>query len=119
MLDGTSPSLDGDTEICFLSEELQEQARNTLSLQDIRTLLEQSFQGAIEQVPPSYSALKLDGKKALDRVLAGEELQLPARTVTIYESEILEYRYPLLRVSFRVSAGTYIRSIARDIGEKL
>jgi tRNA pseudouridine55 synthase len=119
MLDGTSPSLDRDTEISFLPESVQLQAQKHISHKDIEKLLSEFFTWEIEQIPPSYSALKIDGKKALDRVLAGEELELNSRSATIYESEILEYRYPLLRVSFRVSAGTYIRSIARDIGEKL
>ncbi|MCH8518839.1 tRNA pseudouridine(55) synthase TruB, partial [Candidatus Gracilibacteria bacterium] len=119
MLDGTSPSLDRDTEIDFISEELQKQARNNISLQDIQKLLKESFHGEIEQVPPSYSALKINGKKALDRVLAGEEVQLEKRRATIYSCDTIEYSYPLLRLHLRVSAGTYIRSIARDLGELL
>ena len=119
MLDGTSPSLDRDTEVTFLSESLRTEAQHNISQEDIEKLLSEHFSWDIEQIPPSYSALKIDGKKALDRVLAGEEVELHSRKATIYDSEIIEYHYPLLRVQFCVSAGTYIRSIARDIGEKL
>ena len=119
MLDGTSPSLDRDTEITFLNQSIQIEAQKNISQEDIKKLLSECFFWEIEQIPPSYSALKIDGKKALDRVLEGEEIELRSRKATIYESQILEYNYPLLRAQFRVSAGTYIRSIARDIGEKL
>lgn len=119
MLDGSSSSLDRDTQITFLSQELQAHAQKNISLQDIETCMQAYFLWEIEQVPPSYSALKVDGKKALDRVLAGEEFTLEKRKATVYSYEIFAYDYPLLRLSLSVSAGTYIRSIARDLWEKL
>ena len=119
MLDGVSPSLDRDTEVSYISQEKQKEARELLNLWEIETCIEQNFLWEIEQVPPSYSALKIDGKKALDRVLAGEEFTLEKRKAIVYSYEILRYDYPVLNLSLCVSAGTYIRSIARDLWEKL
>jgi len=119
MLDGTSPSFDRDTEISYISEKKQKEAREILTFSEIERCIEQNFLGEIEQVPPSYSALKINGKKALDRVLAWEELYLEKRKAFVYECRILSYDYPLLKIQCDVSAGTYIRSIARDLWEKL
>lgn len=119
MLDGVTPSLDRDTEISYISEAKQKEAREFLTLWEVERCLEQNFLWEIEQVPPSYSALKIDGKKALDRVLAWEVLSLEKRKAYIYECQILSYNYPLLKLHCDVSAGTYIRSIARDLWEKL
>jgi tRNA pseudouridine55 synthase len=80
-----------------------------------------SFRGTIEQVPPLYSAVKVKGKRASDRVRKGETLQLEPREITIYDLELVEYEpstgESLLRV--RCSKGTYIRSLARDLGRQL
>lgn len=77
------------------------------------------FMGEIEQIPPSFSAIKLNGKKAYDLARAGREVKLAPRKVTIYKADFVSYKYPVLKVNFEVSAGTYIRSLARNIGEKL
>lgn len=119
MLDGTSPSLDRDTEITYLSPEKRDIARENITQRDIELCLKNNFLWEKQQVPPNYSALKMNGKKALDRALAGEEFELISRTFTVYESTIISYNYPLLRLSLTVSAGTYIRSIARDLWELL
>ena len=83
-----------------------------------------SFRGEIDQIPPSYSALKINGVRAYDRARAGEHVQMQSRRVTIHdieyraESEIAdETRWATLRVD--VSKGTYIRSLARDIAHAL
>jgi tRNA pseudouridine55 synthase len=80
-----------------------------------------SFAGAINQVPPLYSALKIDGKRASDRVRDGESLTLESRAVTVHLIELIECDSARSTFTIRVkcSKGTYIRSIARDIGEKL
>jgi tRNA pseudouridine55 synthase len=79
----------------------------------------QKFHGAIEQVPPAYSALKIAGKRAADRVRAGETVQQQARTVQIYAISVQDSVWPLLRVSVDCGRGTYIRAIARDLGAAL
>lgn len=70
MLDGTSPSYDSDSKISYLSEQQQEHLQNNLTLKDIQNCLDTHFSGDILQIPPKYSALKIDGKRALDRTLA-------------------------------------------------
>jgi tRNA pseudouridine55 synthase len=71
------------------------------------------------QAPPRYSALKVKGRRAYDMARKGEEFELPERRVTISEIELLSWKNPLLEIRTRVSAGTYIRSLAREIGEEL
>jgi len=79
------------------------------------------FRGRILQVPPRYSALKVDGKRAYERARNGEEVVMKPREVEIYAHEIVEYdrEKRLLHSLVRCSSGTYIRSLARDIGEEL
>lgn len=78
-----------------------------------------SFEGEQEQVPPAYSAIKKGGKKAYELARKGKEVKLDPRKVTVYAAELLEFNYPVVRAVFNVSAGTYIRSLARDMGRKL
>jgi tRNA pseudouridine55 synthase len=75
--------------------------------------------GTIEQVPPQYSALKVGGKRAYDLARAGQEVALAARPVRIERIEVLRYEWPLLELEVSCGSGTYIRSIARDIGDSL
>lgn len=75
--------------------------------------------GDITQTPPVYSAIKVGGQRAYKLARMGEKVDLPSRKVTIKNFEILSYEYPLVKLSADVSSGTYIRSLARNIGEKL
>jgi len=77
------------------------------------------FTGEIEQVPPAYSALKIDGKAAYARARAGEDIELKSRSVTIYDLRLLESSAGSATLSATVSKGTYIRSLARDIAHAL
>ncbi|MFQ5921962.1 MAG: tRNA pseudouridine(55) synthase TruB [Anaerolineales bacterium] len=77
------------------------------------------FRGEIQQVPPSYSAIKLQGKKAYELAREGRPVELDPRNVTVYELTKLEYEPPELSVRVECSAGTYIRSLAHDLGEVL
>lgn len=92
--------------------------RNQPSLQQVKAVLN-SFLGNIQQIPPQFSALKVGGRRAYDLARAGQEFELPARLVTINQIDLIEYSYPCLTIDVSVSSGTYIRSLARDIGEKL
>jgi tRNA pseudouridine55 synthase len=78
-----------------------------------------AFVGEIEQVPPAFSAAKVTGRRAYDMARAGEEVQLAPRTVRIFAFEVLRYEFPLLDAEVRCGKGTYIRSLARDLGERL
>jgi len=77
------------------------------------------FVGKIMQTPPIYSAIKLNGRKAYELARQGKTPQLAPRSVTIYSLKLLSYRWPKLKVKTKVSSGTYIRSLAFDIGTEL
>ena len=77
------------------------------------------FLGEQMQTPPVYSAIKSGGKKAYEEARKGKVLKVEPRKVTIYSIKLLEYEYPLLKIESKVSSGTYIRALARDIGRKL
>ena len=78
-----------------------------------------SFVGKIEQTPPRYSAIKVNGQRAYKLARKGTEFEMPSREVEIYAIEILRYEWPELVVRCHVSSGTYIRTLAEDIGVKL
>lgn len=78
-----------------------------------------SFLGKSMQVPPAFSAIKLDGKKAYNEARRGRPLDLPAREITIHSIKLLNYNYPKILLLCKVSSGTYIRALARDIGARL
>lgn len=77
------------------------------------------FLGNTQQVPPIYSAVKIRGKEAYKRARRGEKVILEPREVKIKNIEILEYSWPHLKIKVVTGPGVYIRSLARDIGEKL
>ena len=92
-----------------------------LSLEQIIPALKQ-FQGKIVQVPPKYSAIQVQGKRLYDLARAGEEVEVPARTVEVFKIDILDWRagdFPQLDVEIACGTGTYIRAIARDLGVAL
>ena len=73
------------------------------------------FTGSIEQMPPAYSALKIDGKRAYDLARSGQEVTLQARTIEVHSIELVRYTYPELVLDIRCGSGTYVRSLGRDI----
>jgi len=77
------------------------------------------FRGEITQRPPIFSAIKINGRRAYDLARKGEAVEIPERQVTVYSLELLDYVYPDVRVRVHVSSGTYIRSLAEDIGKLL
>lgn len=77
------------------------------------------FTGDITQRPPMFSAIKINGRRAYSLARDGREIEMPERTITVYALKILNYAYPELKVRTHVSSGTYIRSLAADIGEVL
>lgn len=102
-----------------LETELVEQVSDiSYSEIEIREVLAK-FTGRIEQVPPDYSAAWVDGKRAYHLARRGVEFELKPKTVTISEIEIESYTPPLLKLRVVCSSGTYIRSLARDIGDEL
>jgi tRNA pseudouridine55 synthase len=77
------------------------------------------FRGEITQRPPIFSAIKINGRRAYDLARKGEAVEIPERQVTIFTLELLNYTYPNVRIRTHVSSGTYIRSLAEDIGTVL
>lgn len=77
------------------------------------------FTGEITQRPPIFSAIKINGRRAYDLARKGEAVEIPERQVTVYTLELLDYTYPNIRIRTHVSSGTYIRSLAEDIGKVL
>ncbi len=78
-----------------------------------------SFVGEIQQAPPIYSAIKIDGKRAYKLAREGKQPEMKPRLVTIYSITNIDYEYPFINFTTEVSSGTYIRSLVRDTGEKL
>ncbi len=77
------------------------------------------FTGEITQRPPMFSAIKINGRRAYDLARKGEVVEMPERQVTVFSLELLDYTYPELRIRTHVSSGTYIRTLAEDIGKAL
>ncbi len=77
------------------------------------------FVGEQQQVPPIYSAIRVDGKRAHDLARRGREVEMSARPVTIHELELLRFEFPLVSLKVTCSKGTYVRSLARDMGRSL
>lgn len=107
----TSTTDDVEGEKTFVSKEepSQEQVLEVIK----------AFEGEIEQVPPQFSAIKVDGKRAYSQARTGKQVDLAPRKVKIHKITDVEYDYPVIKFNVEVSSGTYIRSLARDIGEKL
>lgn len=118
-LNWNTPSFDIETEIDYISLDKQKYFLKNLKIWDIEDILNKNFTWKINQLPPKYSALKINWKKAFDLVREWIEFELKSREVSIYNIEIISYNYPEIHLKALVSAWTYIRAIARDLGELL
>jgi len=79
----------------------------------------QSFTGPIEQRPPAFSALKVQGQRAYALARQGREVRLAPRPIAVYRLEVVAYDYPELQLEIECSSGTYVRSLGRDLAESL
>lgn len=79
----------------------------------------QQFTGKIRQKPPIFSAIKINGQRAYKLARKGEDIEMPTREVEIHSLELLDYSYPEVKIRTHVSSGTYIRTLAEDIGNAL
>lgn len=113
--DGETDSFDLWTEVRFLDDKRKKYFQENLTKEKLENILKENFLWEITQIPPKYSALKINWKKALDKVRAGEDFDLVARKCTIFEIKLLDFSYPKAKILAKVSAGTYIRSIANDL----
>lgn len=85
----------------------------------IQRIIQDRFLGKIEQIPPVYSAIHVGGERAYRKAMQGKNVAMPSRIVEVRKFEVLSYEYPVLRARIECSAGTYIRSLANDLGEVL
>ncbi len=111
-LGATTPSFDMETKI----DATYPTAHITKEL--VENVLKQ-FVGTISQVPPAFSAIKVDGKRAYESARKGKEVELKPKTLVIDEIELLEFSPQKINIRVVCSKGTYIRALARDIGEAL
>lgn len=98
--------------------EIAETGATLPTLEEIQTVISQ-FTGKIKQRPPIFSAIKIDGQRAYNLARKGKEVEMPEREVEIYSLDILSYEVPILKIRTHVSSGTYIRSLAEDLGKAL
>lgn len=112
-LGATTPSFDLETPIdaTYPTEHI--------TREQVEQVLRQQFVGSIKQVPPSYSACKVDGHRAYKMARKGKEVELKAKELVIDEIELLNYSMPRIEIRVVCSKGTYIRALARDIGHAL
>ena len=112
-LGATTPSFDLETPIdaTYSTEHI--------TREQVEQVLQQQFVGSIKQVPPSYSACKVDGHRAYKMARKGKEVELKAKELVIDEIELLNYSMPRIEIRVVCSKGTYIRALARDIGHAL
>ncbi len=107
----TSTTGDPEGDISDVSDEVP-------SIDKVKAAL-RKFTGEITQRPPIYSAIKINGERAYKLARKGEAVIIPTRQVTIFSLELIDYTYPELKIRVHVSSGTYIRSLAEDIGNDL
>jgi len=98
--------------------EITDQSSDQPSTQDIKNAFVQ-YAGNIEQIPPAYSAIKINGVRAYKLAREGKSIEMKSRPVTIYSIDLMDYEYPNVTFSTNVSSGTYIRSLVSDIGDTL
>lgn len=111
VLGKTSSTADVEGKLHFRS-------RQRPSLATLKATL-QTLTGVIWQTPPVFSAIKINGQRAYQLARQGKVVEIPRRQVTIYDLELLDYHYPRLTIEVKVSSGTYIRSLAVDLGRAL
>lgn len=114
-LDGTTPSYDLEHPVEILK--IDQKIIDTLTRESLESVIQKNFTGEIMQSPPLYSAVWIDGQRAYDRARKWEDIaEIQQKKRTIYSFRIISYTWPALTCEIQVSHGTYIRSIARDMG---
>lgn len=107
----TSSTGDPEGEMTVVNDRMPDQS-------EIDEVIKQ-YIGKVTQRPSAFSAIKINGKRAYKLARAGEKVEIPERIVEIFSLEVVDYNYPELKIRAHVSSGTYIRSLAEDIGKAL
>jgi len=118
-LDGYTESFDLAEEVIYLDEKLKKEYEKEITKEKLEKILKENFIGLITQIPPKYSALKINGQRAYKLAREGKEVEMKSREITIFNIEIVKFKYPELSLRAEVSSWTYIRSIAMDLGRIL
>lgn len=100
-------------------DKLNLEGKDIPSVEEVESLIEEQFIGKIKQIPSKYSAIKINGKRSYELARYGKEVEVPEREVEIYHISVLDYKFPILVLEVKCSAGTYIRTLGRDIGTAL
>jgi tRNA pseudouridine55 synthase len=108
----TTPSFDTETEVDKTYE------ISHINKQKIIEILK-TFEGKQQQIPPAYSAVHINGQRAYQLARKGKEVNIKPREIEIFKIELLDEKLPYIKLKIKCSKGTYIRALARDIGEKL
>lgn len=114
LLGHDSETLDPESEVTDLGVDMKD-----LDQSEIQEILESQFTGAITQIPPKYSALKVDGQRMYDLARQGKEFEIEPRETFVHAIEVLDFAAPSVKIRLTVSAGFYVRSFARDLGVAL
>jgi tRNA pseudouridine55 synthase len=107
----TSTTGDPEGELSDVSDTVPTRAQVDVAIE--------AFKGEITQQPPIYSAIKINGERAYKLARAGQVVEMPLRQVTVFSIDIIDYTYPNITIRTHVSSGTYIRTLAQDIGVAL
>ena len=107
-----------ETDTQDISGQVLKEKEVTCSVEEVVEII-QSFVGDYEQLPPMFSAIKVDGKRLYELARQGKEVERKTRTVTFFEIEILRVELPVVSIRVLCSKGTYIRTLCHDIGQKL
>jgi tRNA pseudouridine55 synthase len=118
-LDWISPTWDMEWEIEKIDEKILKERKLEITEEKIRELLKVKFSWKITQIPPKYSAIKIDWKKAYDMIRSGQEFEMKTREIEILEWKLISYNFPEIKIEMTVSAWAYIRTIAEDIWKEL
>ena len=117
--DWETESFDLWTDVNYFSEDVIFDFQKRVNLDKIRQTLKEKFTWKISQVAPKYSAKKINGQRAYNLARAWKEFKIKANNVEIFTIEVINYTFPKLTLKAKVSAGTYIRSIAYDLAIEL
>lgn len=90
----------------------------SVSSEEVKKVL-RHLTGEITQTPPAFSAIKINGQRAYKLAREGKSFEIPKRQITVYSLDLVDYSYPIVKIITHVSSGTYIRTLAEDIGQEL
>lgn len=118
-LSWNSPTWDLEWEIEFLDEKIIADKKTRITKEIIENLLRTKYLWTIEQIPPKFSAIKIDWKKAYELARDWKEFEMKKRTINISDAKLIDYNFPIITLEMTVSAWTYVRSLAEDIWKDL